>query len=171
MTENLYPCSVRKIQKSDVPCVLQMMQRLAEQHHEVSLAQPCDILKHAFGPFNISHIWVAQHDNELVGFLEANYAVNFPEQKTIAHINLIYVRDGYREHGIALLLLQDAIADSMKDGCNQLLIEAYSTNERANRFYRNIGFQTRKSSFISLSRYIAENDTMKHILKLQRKLT
>lgn len=146
-----------------------MMQRLAEQHHEVSVAQPADILKHAFGALRISHIWVAQHDNDLVGFIEANYAANYPEQIVTAHVNYIYVRDEFREQGVALLLIQKVIADSLKTGCNRLLIEAYSTNERANRFYQHIGFQTRRSSFITLSKYIAEIDTMKRILQLQRK--
>lgn len=170
MSEDTKICTVREIQEKDVHHVVQMIQRLAEQHHDVSKAQAADLLKYAFGPSKISHIWVAQHNNDLVGFIEANYAVNYPEQLVHVHVNLIYVRDEYRQQGVALALIQTVIAASMKLGCNSLHIEAYSTNEAANRFYQSIGLDNRKSTFITLSKYKADCDTMKRILELQRKI-
>lgn len=170
MTDDTTKCTVREIEKDDVQHVVQMIQRLAEQHHDVSKAQSADLLKYAFGPHKISTIWVAEHGNDLVGFIEANYAVNYPEQLFHVHVNLIYVREEYRQQGVALELIQTVVRDSMRLGCNSLLIEAYSTNEAANRFYQSIGLHNRKSTFITLSKYKADCDTMKRILELQRKI-
>ncbi|MGE4352267.1 MAG: GNAT family N-acetyltransferase [Bdellovibrionales bacterium] len=161
-------CIVRKIKRTDLPAIAIMMQRLAEQHHEISKAQVEDFAHLALGKDKISHLWIAQAGTEPAGFIEVNYVVNYPEMQINAHINFLYVRDEYRHLGVALKLVQKAIEDSTKKGCNRLLVEAYSTNEKATKFYEDIGFTTRPPSPFLLSRYQADKQTIDKIVHLQR---
>lgn len=170
MANNVKPTAltIRPICESDAGYVVQMIQRLAEQHHEVSQAQPADILKHALGPEKISHIWIAECGKEMAGFIEASYGFNYPERIFKLHVNLIYVREDYRQQGMALALIQEALKNALNAGCNSFWIEAYSTNVEANRFYQRLGLHERPSTFISLSKYVADHNTMKRIVAIER---
>jgi ribosomal protein S18 acetylase RimI-like enzyme len=166
--QQLPTLKIDKIEKSDVQAVLQMMSRLAEQHHETSKATSADLLKHAFWPDIISHIWVARIGQETVGFIEQNFGVNYPESLCHAHVNLIYVRDGYRKKHVGLGLMQTAMQAAIEKGCNRFYIEAFNENENANSFYDAIGMTIRSKSPQSINKYEANLETMNHIIATKR---
>lgn len=58
------------------------------------------------------------------------------------HLLNMAVRPGYRRHGIATILLKDAIEDLRESGCRFLFLEVRESNYRARRLYEKFGFKT-----------------------------
>ncbi len=59
------------------------------------------------------------------------------------HVNKIAVADGWRRHGVAKALMDDAIAFARAHGIASIALEVRESNDGARAFYRALGFEER----------------------------
>jgi ribosomal-protein-alanine N-acetyltransferase len=57
-----------------------------------------------------------------------------------AHVTTIAVAPEYQHHGVATIMLLDAVATSKEQGARNISLEVAASNERAQALYRRFGF-------------------------------
>jgi RimJ/RimL family protein N-acetyltransferase len=82
-------------------------------------------------PNGVLHIW---REEDLIGQLEFSYTV-----KT-GHINLYYLRPGYRGRGYGVIAHAHVVRTLLNHGCKTATLRVSPTNTRAIAFYKNIGW-------------------------------
>lgn len=85
-------------------------------------------------------IFVAEHENQLVGFLGA-YGGNYRRNRHCAYI-VIGIRQNFAGQGIGKGLFEALEKWAIGHGIHRLELTVMSHNERAIRLYRQMGFQT-----------------------------
>lgn len=88
----------------------------------------------------ISQGWVAEHQEDIVGFLVAWYIAVYLEQTGEVHILNIAVIPEMQRHGIGYQLLLQAVDHGLDHRCDTAALEVRESNRAALSFYRNCGF-------------------------------
>jgi ribosomal-protein-alanine N-acetyltransferase len=57
-----------------------------------------------------------------------------------AHVTTVAVSPEYQHHGVATIMLLDAVATSKDNGARNISLEVAASNERAQNLYRRFGF-------------------------------
>ena len=84
---------------------------------------------------------VAEDKNEVIGYLNARIqARNSAYLGRRAEIENMYVRDEFRSKGIGKLLVEGFKEWAKKKGAARLMVEAFTGNHGAIKFYKNQGF-------------------------------
>ena len=83
-------------------------------------------------------IFVAEHNNKVVGFLSVN---NYKEDGYI-YLDDYYIREEYRGKGIGSELMNMAISYAKEDHVDRIMTHVESANKSSIDFYKNRGFQT-----------------------------
>ena len=98
------------------------------------------IIKEKFGvdykdnPF--THWYIYEEDNELLGFI--NMDIKYDKSELV----YIYVKEEYRNKGIATKLLNEAITDLKQKEVINITLEVNENNQKAINFYLKNGFKT-----------------------------
>ena len=146
--EDLSVVVVRRFEPADAEAVAAMMKDLAAFHGEEASATASDVTLHASGPDRISDVWVAFLDGKQCAFAATydwmNYVSGFP----VRTIDLFFVRESIRGHGVGRALLRSLACDAKISGCKRMTVGAEADNEGANAFYRKMGFELRRPDSI-----------------------
>jgi GNAT superfamily N-acetyltransferase len=85
------------------------------------------------------HGWVADAAGELAGYATATLEFSTWQGGAFVHMDCLFVREGWRGHGIGAALLQ-AVGDfARRSGCLEVQWQTPGWNEDAARFYRRAG--------------------------------
>ena len=123
------PIYIREMYSEDILDVISI-ERLSfstpwsEASFQSEIYNRCSILK------------VAELNGIIAGYICARHIADE------CHLLNMAVRPGYRRHGIATILLKDAIEDLRESGCRFLFLEVRESNYRARRLYEKFGFKT-----------------------------
>jgi GNAT superfamily N-acetyltransferase len=99
----------------------------------INEAQLSDILEMDDAPTDII---VAEANGMLVGFAAVTLDFSLWRAHLWGHLDCLFVRDGYRGHGLGQQLLQHAASLAMRKGADQLEWQTPEWNSDAVRFYR-----------------------------------
>jgi diamine N-acetyltransferase len=105
---------------------------------------------------------VAESDRQLVGFtqlrlLHSSKAVSFGRP---AEIHRIYVARELHGKGLAQELMDHALAESAREGCDGVWLGVWEKNPRALAFYRKYGFRAVGEHSFSLGRDLQRDIVM-----------
>lgn len=78
---------------------------------------------------------VAERDGELAGYAGASFAIDTAEIQTLA------VAPAHQRRGLGTLLLETLVAEAVRRGARELLLEARADNEAALALYAKHGFE------------------------------
>lgn len=87
-----------------------------------------------------NHIYVAEDDERLAGFISMTIGVSLYGEKPYMVIDELIVTAGYRGQGIGKSLISQAIDRAKEFGCSEICVDTTVANEGAIRFYRKHGF-------------------------------
>ena len=81
--------------------------------------------------------------DEAIGYASVTYEVSTWTGTAYAHLDCLYVDPGHRGHGAGLLLFDAVVRRARSAGHTELQWQTPAWNERAIRFYRRTGAQSR----------------------------
>lgn len=101
-----------------------------------------------FGATPRLHGWVADAAGELTGYATVAWEFSTWQCDEFLHMDCLFVREGWRGHGIGAALFQ-AVGDFARhSGCAEIQWQTPGWNEDATRFYRRAGaVEKRKRRF------------------------
>ena len=121
-----------------------MMQELAIFHDDEALATTEDVARYALGQDRISTILVASLDSVLCGFSATYDRMNFIHGFPVRNMDLFFVREDARGHGVGRALLKTIARTAGLSACRRLNVGAEPDKEGANAFYKRMGFNLRR---------------------------
>jgi len=128
--------TVRLAGPADAEAVVGLIQQLGydvSQGHHVSLMRA---MLH-----NQNHaIFVADLDNEVVGYLNVNFRPFLRYAELIATIDELCVDERFRRHGVGRLLIETALQLARTRGAHHLELTTNKRRVDALDFYRSLGF-------------------------------
>lgn len=92
-----------------------------------------------FAPEPRLHAWVAEADGELIGYATATIDFSTWSAQTFLHMDCLFVRDGWRNAGVGVALLDRVIAQACAMKINEVQWQTPDWNTDASRFYRRCG--------------------------------
>ncbi|AHX15190.1 acetyltransferase [Dyella jiangningensis] len=132
---------IRRASGADMPALLALVAEHAafEQLPERASRRPgslTDALDH--DPPSL-HAWIAQIDHAVVGYASATRDFSTFDAAFYLHMDCLYVREGWRGHGIGLRLWETVAAFARAHGCAAVQWQTPWWNRDASRFYRRLG--------------------------------
>ncbi len=118
---------VRALVEGDLPKVLEL-ERLGYSHPWTE-AVFRDCFKDTY------RLWALVQEGDLRGYAVVNYMVDE------AHLLNLCIHPGLRGQGAGRQLLRRALAESIKDGMAQMILEVRQSNAAAATLYRREGFE------------------------------
>jgi ribosomal protein S18 acetylase RimI-like enzyme len=89
---------------------------------------------------------LAEHDKEIVGFVHVmiKESPNIPVfiQRRYAVVDSIFVKSGFQNQGIGMLLMDHAQEWSIDNGATMIELNVYEFNVGAISFYKKCGYQS-----------------------------
>jgi GNAT superfamily N-acetyltransferase len=135
--------TLRDAVPADAPLILEYIRELAEYEHapEKAVATEADILSHGFGENPLIHMVMAEWDGRPAGF--ALWFFNFStwEGKPVLYLEDLFVRPGFRGHGIGKSLLRRLAKIAVDQGCNRYVWQVLDWNTPSIEFYEAHGAQ------------------------------
>lgn len=139
----------RKSIKEDIPTINALFIKMVEEINRKMVnegVEPYTNLENGFEEDYLDSfyenedniIFVAEHNNKVVGFLSVN---NYKEDGYI-YLDDYYIREEYRGKGIGSELMNMAIAYAKEDHVDRIMTHVESANKSSIDFYKNRGFQT-----------------------------
>lgn len=86
------------------------------------------------------HYLVAVLDNRVVGYLRLIQPIPVPSCAHVRHIQGFVVDEEFRGNGIGSDLIENAVAESRRQGATRLSLRVLSPNTDARRLYERMGF-------------------------------
>ena len=134
---------VRPFVSEDAEAVVTMMKELAAFHDDVALATVSDVVRFASGADRISKILLAALYGEICGFAATYNWMNYVHGFPVCNIDLFFVKESRRRHGIGRALLKRIVCDARSSACQRVTVGAEDGNVSANAFYQKMGFALR----------------------------
>ncbi|TMU56432.1 aminoglycoside 6'-N-acetyltransferase [Flagellimonas algicola] len=88
--------------------------------------------------------FMAKDDGISVGFISTSLRVDYVEGSTtspVGYIDMIYVKNAHRKHGLARQLFEQAEAWARRKGCTEMGSDTWLWNTDAQQFHEKIGFR------------------------------
>jgi GNAT superfamily N-acetyltransferase len=85
------------------------------------------------------YLWLAQVDDAIVGYASATLDFSTLDRATYLHMDCLFVRTGWRGHGIGRGLWHRLRDFAYARGCLNMQWQTPDWNEDAARFYRRLG--------------------------------
>ncbi|MDR2862863.1 MAG: GNAT family N-acetyltransferase [Puniceicoccales bacterium] len=148
------PFTIRPATAADATLLHRLVAELAAYEslsHELE-STPAAHAEHLFGPRPRAAALLAF----VRGFVPVGFAVWYPTYSTFAgrpgaFLEDLYVRPGFRRHGIGRALLEASAAAALADGCSRLEWRALKWNTPALDFYKSTGAEP-LSEWVTLRR-------------------
>lgn len=134
---------VRPIERHDVPVVSGLIARLARHHGDDPLVDVARLEADLFAPVPWLHGLVAERFGYVVGYalLTPRYRAQMTQRGLDLHH--LFVLEGSRGLGLGRLLVDAAVDHARRARCGFLLVGTSAGNEKAQAFYRALGFEPR----------------------------
>lgn len=124
--------------------IVGMMQELAAFHDDEALATAADVVRYASSHDRMSMILVAFFDGIPCGFSATYDWMNYVHGFPVRNIDLFFVRERVRGHGVGRALLKAVACEAKSSACQRITVGAEQDNEGANAFYQKMGFELRR---------------------------
>jgi GNAT superfamily N-acetyltransferase len=138
---NSAPFALRPAQKADLPAIVGLIRELAEFERlaHLVLVTPQTLEPHLFGERPVAECVVADVGESVVAF--ALFFHNFSTflGKPGLYLEDLYVQPAHRGTGLGRALLQHLGALAVQRGCGRFEWSVLDWNERAIRFYEQMG--------------------------------
>lgn len=132
---------IRRASGADIPALLALVaEHAAFEHLPERAARRSGSLAAALDhdpPW--LHAWMAQIDHAIVGYASATRDFSTFDAAFYVHMDCLYVRDGWRGHGIGLRLWEAVAEFARAHGCAAVQWQTPWWNRDASRFYRRLG--------------------------------
>lgn len=132
--------NVRTATPADMPAVLNLIQELAtfEKEPEAVILTAEDLIRDGFGSQPLFRVWVAEHENEIIGMALFYYRYSTWKGKTI-HLEDLIVTEKARGTGAGLALYKKVIAIAKEEGVKRVEWVVLNWNTPAIEFYKKSG--------------------------------
>ncbi|MBI1752499.1 MAG: GNAT family N-acetyltransferase [Acidobacteria bacterium] len=135
--------TLRSAVPADAPLILAYIRELAEYEREpqAAVATEADLRRHLFSEHPLVRVTLAEWGGQPAGF--ALWFLNFStwEGKPGLYLEDLFVRPGFRGHGIGKALLQHLAALAEKEGWSRFTWQVLDWNTPAIEFYEAQGAQ------------------------------
>lgn len=135
---------IRKIELKDLEQVFKLLNELYENKIDYSIFS--QKYKDSFKNENFYGI-VAIEDNKVVGVLISEVINKLARKKNRLFIDDLIVNKKYRCLGIGKKLIENATDYAIQRNCEAIELTSMIRNERAHKFYEDIGFEKRQYKF------------------------
>lgn len=134
------PMQVRRALANDVGLLLPLCaEHAAYERLTYSAEAGVDELVRALGKRPLLHAWVAMVADTAIGYASATLDFSTLDCGTYLHMDCLFVREGWRGHGIGRLLWDAVHAFACEQGCRNIQWQTPEWNVDAARFYRRLG--------------------------------
>jgi ribosomal protein S18 acetylase RimI-like enzyme len=130
------------LERQDLPVLLSMMRRLAEQPPSVpfdegELQAPLDkFLTHP----ELGRAWLVQHQSTTIGYVVLTLGFSFEYRGVDAFIDELYIEPQWRRMGFGRQAMQHVESQARVLGVNALHLEVDPGNDAAVELYRRAGY-------------------------------
>ena len=152
MTLNMHDVLVRKMQKADLPRILQLLSddELGQSRENLQNSQHYNYLR-AFTAINADlnqYLAVFEKDDKIIGCLQISFIPGLSRRGALrGQIESVRVAANFRNNGYGTLMMTWAIEKCRKQGCSLVQLTSDKTRKDAQRFYQKLGFVTSHEGF------------------------
>ncbi|WNF23779.1 GNAT family N-acetyltransferase [Mesobacillus jeotgali] len=107
----------------------------ADDNKEKMIASYKDSLEHG------AYFLVARSQESLAGWVLIDRSLDWFTHKEIGWINDVYVKQEYRQNGIAKSLIEQSLVEFKHLGYDDVRLNVFSFNEKAIHLYEKLGFK------------------------------
>lgn len=107
----------------------------ADDNKDKMIASYKDSLEHG------AYFLVARSQESLVGWVLVDRSVDWFTHKEIGWISDVYVKQEYRQNGIAKSLIEQSLVEFKHLGYDDVRLNVFSFNEKAFHLYEKLGFK------------------------------
>ena len=145
MTLNMRDVLVRKMQKADLPCILQLLSDdELGQSRETLQKSPHDDYLRAFTAINADlnqYLAVFEKNDNIIGCLQISFIPGLSRRGALrGQIEAVRVAANFRGNGYGTLMMAWAIEKCREQGCSLVQLTSDKTRKDAQRFYQELGF-------------------------------
>lgn len=137
---------IRDFQEKDSKHILNLSSRFNEaelmeyRNHEVMNKKQIELAEKSILN-NKSNIFVVEHEEEFLGYLEMTKENDYFTNKPIGYISAIAVTSSSEGKGVGKLLMKKAETWCAENQCTELVLDVFKANQNAIMFYRHLGFE------------------------------
>jgi len=145
MTLNMRDVLVRKMQKADLPRILQLLSddELGQSRETLQKTAHDDYLR-AFTAINADlnqYLAVFERNDNIIGCLQISFIPGLSRRGALrGQIESVRVAANFRGNGYGTLMMAWAIEECRKQGCLLVQLTSDKTRKDAQRFYQELGF-------------------------------
>ena len=145
MTLKMRDVLVRKMQKADLPCILQLLSDdELGQSRETLQKSPHDDYLRAFTAINADlnqYLAVFEKNDNIIGCLQISFIPGLSRRGALrGQIEAVRVAANFRGNGYGTLMMAWAIEKCREQGCSMVQLTSDKTRKDAKRFYQGLGF-------------------------------
>ena len=138
-----YPETFREANAADIPTLLPMMRRLAEQPPALPFSD--SEVRAALGEFlthpEYGRMWLVCLDQQIVGYVILTLGYSFEYRGRDAFIDELYVEPEFRRRGLGRLAMQFIERQAREMGVNAVHLEVDPGNDAALALYRRAAYE------------------------------
>ena len=145
MTLNMHDVLVRKMQKDDLPRILQLLSddELGQSRETLQKSLRDDYLR-AFTAINADlnqYLAVFERNDNIIGCLQISFIPGLSRRGALrGQIESVRVAANVRGNGYGTLMMAWAIEKCREQGCSLVQLTSDKTRKDAQRFYQELGF-------------------------------
>lgn len=138
---NVADVQIRRVSAADVESLLPLCAEHAAYERLVYSAQGGveTFVRALTGDSPKLYAWMAMHDDVAAGYASATLDFSTLDRATYVHMDCLFVRDGWRGHGVGRQLLDAVHAFACARGCRTMQWQTPEWNTDAARFYKRWG--------------------------------
>ena len=145
MTLNMHDVLVRKMQKADLPRILQLLSddEIGQSREMLQKTTHDDYLR-AFTAINADlnqYLAVFERNDNIIGCLQISFIPGLSRRGALrGQIESVRVAANFRGNGYGTLMMAWAIEKCREQGCSLVQLTSDKTRKDAQRFYQGLGF-------------------------------
>ncbi|WP_059106203.1 GNAT family N-acetyltransferase [Shouchella shacheensis] len=137
---------IRPYQEKDKERIISLSERFSDiefmdyRNQEAIERKQIELAKDAVS-VNASNLFVAEQDNEFLGYIELTEDKDYFTNERVAYISAIAVTSAGEGKGTGKLLMSKAETWCLEQSCKQLVLDVFKANAHAICFYEHLGFE------------------------------
>lgn len=135
--------TIRAARREDLAALSAMIAELAAHHGDQAMISADALERDLFGPQPWIRALIAESAEGPLGYIILTPVYRATEGVRGMEIHHLYVRPGYRNHGVGHNLVEIARQEARRLGCAYVTVGAATGNFRAHRFYETLSFTPR----------------------------
>jgi len=131
----------------DIPVLVEFMREYyAHDKLPFEEAPALSALSDLLANQDLGRIWLIWTDNLPIGYIVLTFGYSLEFQGRDAFIDELYLERLYRGSGIGTQILQFVTSEAKSLGIKAIHLEVERENQRAQQFYRSVGFESREAT-------------------------